>query len=137
MRFSLIAALTLCGSCALAAPAPNAVLQKNIQTLEITINNVINDIVQSKASLKKDYVTGGNQFGDLISKVAGPLPCSPFVPGHPKTANAAISYLQQAQLGLQDLSLHLMDPTLSVSKQSFHPYVCSAWGFYWGVESFV
>lgn len=137
MRFSLITALALCGCSAFAAPAPNGNLQKNIQTLEIDILNVINDIVQSKASLKKDYATGQHAFGDLISKVSGPQSCSPFVPGNPNTANSAISFLQQSQMGLQKLSLDLMNPAKSAAKGDFHADVCSAWGYYWGVQTFV
>lgn len=141
MHLSLITVLALCGCSALAAPAPaavpNASLQKDIQTLEITILNVINDIVQNnKAGLKKDFATGQNEFGSLIASVAGPLPCSPFVPGNPSTASGAISYLRNSQSNLQELSLDLMNPALSVQKSDFHADVCSAWGWFWGVNTF-
>lgn len=140
MRFSVISVLALCGS-AFAAPTPagvpNAGLQKSIQSLEITILNVINDIVQNnKAALKKDFATAQNEFGSLISSTAGPLPCSPFLPGNPSTANDAIAYLRNSQLGLQQLSLDLMNPALSAAKSDFHPDVCSAWGYFYAVNNF-
>ncbi|KAF2102243.1 hypothetical protein NA57DRAFT_73674 [Rhizodiscina lignyota] len=138
MRFSAITAAALFGASALAAPAPNAAIQKEIQTLEITIVNVLNDIVQlNKAGLHKDYSTGTSEFGQIISQVSGPQPCSPFVPGKPTTAAGAVSYLQKAQSGLQELSLDLMDPSKSAKKGDFHADVCGAWGFYAGVQTFV
>ena len=138
MRFTLLTtALALAGT-SLAAPAPStASFQKDIQTLELTIVNVLNDIVQiNKPQLKEDYATGTNQFAALIPKVSGPQSCSPFVPGKPTTANGAVSYLQKAQLSLQELSLDLMDPAKKVEKSNFHADVCSAWGYYSGVSGF-
>jgi len=136
MRFSIITALALAGS-AFAAPAPNVALQKDIQTLEITILNVMNDIVQlNKAGLKKDYATGTSEFAALIPKVSGPQSCSPFVPGRPNTADGAVKFLQQSQLSLQQLSLDLMNPAKTAAHGDFHADVCSAWGFYSGVSTF-
>lgn len=82
MRFTILtAALALAGS-SLAAPAPTtAQLQKDIQTLQITIVNVINDIVQAnRPKLKTDFTTGQNQFASLIGKVSGMSPYHPLPP---------------------------------------------------------
>ncbi|KAF2234701.1 hypothetical protein EV356DRAFT_532502 [Viridothelium virens] len=140
MRFSLIAALALAGS-AFATPtpvnAPDDGLQKQIQTLEIAILNVINDIVQSNPALKTDYAAGAQQFGVLTNELQGPQPCSPFTPGKPTTQSAAIQALQSSTSRLQSLSLDLLNPANKLADGAFHADVCQAASYYSAVSSFV
>ena len=134
MRFSLITALALAGS-ALAAPTPS--YQKQIQTLEVQILNVINDIVQSKSSLKADYSAGIQTFGDLAYELQGPQPCSIFNPGQPATQNGAIQALQSSTSSLQALSLDLLNPANKVADSAFHANVCVALSYYRSISTFV
>ena len=138
MRFSILAALALAGS-AIATPvnAPNDSLQKQIQTLEVQILNVINDIVQSKPALKADYTAGAKQFGQLTSGLEGPQPCSPFLPGKPSDKNGAVSALQTSTQKLQALSLDLLNPANKLADGAFHANVCQASSYYAAVASFV
>lgn len=130
------AALALAGSSMAAAP-PRPTIQTQIQTLEIQILNVINDIVQSNPALKADYSNGVNKFNTLTSEVEGPQPCSPFVPGRPATKKEAITALQTSQSGLMQLSLHLQNPDLKIVNGDFHADVCNALGYYSSVSQFV
>ncbi|KAM0717463.1 hypothetical protein Q7P37_007315 [Cladosporium fusiforme] len=142
MQFTnILAALTLASTAVLANPVPangvNDSLQKQIQSLEITIINVTNDIVQSSANLKKDYAGGVKQFAPLVSGLQGPQPCSPFTPGQPSTKDQAAQSLQKSNLALMQLSLDLLDPAKKVAKGDFHADVCQAWAYYNAVAKFV
>ncbi|KAK3696149.1 hypothetical protein LTR37_018120 [Vermiconidia calcicola] len=133
---AIVSALALASS-AFAAPAPNAQLQKQIQTLEIQIVNVVNDIVQSNPNLKTDYNDGTGQYGTLINKLQGPQPCSPFLPGKPTTKKQAIKALQSSQDGLMQLSLDLQNPANVIAQGDLHAEICTAWGYYGAIPSFV
>jgi hypothetical protein len=128
-------AFALAGS-AFAAPT-HPKLQLQIQTLEIQILNVINDITQSSTNLKTDYATGTTQFGVLANKVQGPLPCAPFVPGNPSTKKQAITALQTSQISLMQLSLDLQNPANSIPNGDLHADVCQALDYYAAVANFV
>ncbi|KAK5175707.1 uncharacterized protein LTR77_000846 [Saxophila tyrrhenica] len=132
----LAAALSLASS-TLAAPTSRPVLQSKIQTLEIQILNIVNDIVQSSSTLQSDYSAGILQFNDLANELQGPLPCAPFVPGRPSTKKQAITALQSSQEGLMMLSLDLQDPELKAKKGDFHGDVCVALDWYAAVSEFV
>ena len=136
MKASTIAsALALAGS-AFAAPT-HPKLQSQIQTLEVQILNVINDITQSTSTLKADYNVGITQFGVLANKLDGPMPCAPFVPGQPTTKTEAIKALQTSQNGLMQLSLDLQNPANSIEDGDFHADICTAQGYYAAVAKFV
>jgi hypothetical protein len=137
MKTAIIAtALALAGS-AFAAPAPHTKIQGQIQTLEVQILNVINDIVQSSPNLVADYNTGATQYGVLSNILDGPQPCSPFVPGRPTTKKQAIKALQTSQEGLMQLSLDLQNPALNIKAGDFHADICNALGYYSAVSQFV
>jgi hypothetical protein len=130
----ITSALALAGS-SIAAPT-RATLQKQIQTLEIQILNVINDIVQSNPNLEADYNTGITQFNVLANALDGPQPCAPFVPGYPSTKKQAIKALQTSQADLQLLSLDLQNPDLSIKEGDFHSDICIALDYYAAVSKF-
>jgi hypothetical protein len=130
------AALAFVGS-SVAAPTPRATIQTQIQTLEIQIVNVINDIVQSSSTLKADYNNGLGQYGTLTTELQGPMPCAPFVPGHPSTKKQAIKALETSQESLMQLSLDLQNPDLKVKTGDFHSDVCIALDYYASIAQFV
>ena len=133
----ITAALALAGS-AFSAPAPpRPTIQKQIQTLEVQILDVINDIVQSSPELKADYSTGTSQFATLINELQGPQPCSPFYPGKTSTKKQAIKALQTSQEGLMQLSLDLQNPANRIVESDFHADVCNAWAYYGAISQFV
>lgn len=138
-----ILTLALTSTTALANPVPvpaNGVsdsLQKQIQTLEITIVNITGDIVQNLPGLRTDYASGTKQFGSLVSGLQGPQPCSPFTPGQPETKDHVVASLQKSNLALMQLSLDLLDPSKKVAKGDFHADVCGAWAYFNAVGKFV
>lgn len=112
-------------------------MQGQIQTLEVQILNVINDIVQSSTTLQNDYNVGLTQFGTLSNELDGPLPCAPFVPGRPSTKKQAIKALQTSQESLMQLSLDLQNPDLKIKNGDFHADVCTALDYYVAISDFV
>jgi hypothetical protein len=136
MKAAFIATTFALASSAFAAPT-HPKLQQSILTLENQILYVINDITQSSSNLKADYATGVAQFGVLANKLQGPLPCAPFVPGHPSTKKQAITALQTSQTSLMQLSLDLQNPENSIPEGDLHPDVCQALDYYAAVANFV
>lgn len=132
----LTTVLAVAGS-SIAAPTPRATIQTQIQTLEVQILNVINDIVQSSPNLLTDYNNGVTQYNTLTSELQGPQPCAPFVPGRPTTKKQAIKALQSSQEGLMQLSLDLQNPALKVKTGDFHADVCVALDYYAAISQFV
>lgn len=122
---------------AAAAPAPRTNIQNQIQTLEIQIVNVINDIVQSSSTLSSNYETGTNQFAALTQKLQGPQPCGVFTPGKPSSKKRAVASLNSAQQSLMQLSLDLQNPANKIPAGDFHADVCTAWGYYGAVQYYI
>ena len=132
---TLISALALAGS-ALAAPTRPRI-QNQILALEITLQQVINDIVQSSSTLATDYASSLGQLGVLVNELQGPQVCSPFVPGRPTRKAGAIRYLQSSTTSLQNLSLDLLDPMNIVDNSDFHGDICQAAAYLSAVSQFV
>lgn len=135
MKTAIVATTLALTSSVLAAPFPKA--QAQIQTLQIQITTVINDIVQSSSTLGADYDAGLSQFGTLSNRFDGPQPCSPFVPGQPSTKKQAIKALQSSQSALIELSLDLQNPALTIANSDFHADVCTAQAYYSAISQFV
>ena len=140
MQFTTIATALALASTALAGPVPangTQDYQKEIQSMEITIINITNDIVQNNPNLKTDYSNGIKQFAPLISALEGPQPCSIFTPGSPSTKDQAAQSLQNSNLALMRLSLDLLNPANKVEHGDFHADVCQAWAYYNAIAEFV
>ncbi|TKA80975.1 hypothetical protein B0A55_02387 [Friedmanniomyces simplex] len=109
-----------------------SVPQMQIRDLEITILNIINDIVQqSGTAYDTDYATGSNQYSTIINSLQGPRPCGPNLPPPPSSREVAIANLQNSTQALQQLSLDLMDGAYSVAANSFNDDIC------WGKNAFL
>ena len=134
---TIFAAALAFASSTIAAPVSRLTMQSQIQTLEIQILNVINDIVQSSSTLKTDYNAGISLYGTLVNELQGPQPCPPFVPGRPSTKKQAIKALQTSQESLMQLSLDLQNPDLKIKTGDFHGDVCVALDYYAAVSLFV
>ncbi|KAK3070774.1 hypothetical protein LTR53_009862 [Teratosphaeriaceae sp. CCFEE 6253] len=146
MHFAAVAAaLALAGS-ALAAPAPISarngaenynVPQHQIQDLEVTIVNIINDIVQSNGTAyDADFAHGRDQFNTIINELQGPKSCGPHLPPVPNSKLEAIADLQNSTQGLQQLSLDLLNPANTVAKSSFLNDICWAKNAFFAVGPF-
>ncbi|KAK5707996.1 hypothetical protein LTR97_000536 [Elasticomyces elasticus] len=133
MHFTAVAALALTGS-VLAAPATKrngaanySVPQMQIRDLEITIVNVINDIVQQNSTgYVADFTTGSNQYETIINSLQGSQSCGPHLPPPPSSREVAIANLQNSTTQLQQLSLELLDPVNTVAAGSFLDVICLA-----------
>lgn len=137
MKLATISAAALAfASSTLAAPT-HPQIQKQIQALEVTIVNVINDIVQTSANLDGDYESGLSQFASLSNKLDGPQPCSVFTPGTPKNKAGAVKALQSSTTNLQELSLALLNPENTVEDSDFHGDICEAQAYYVAINKFV
>ncbi|KAK5705860.1 hypothetical protein LTR17_021302 [Elasticomyces elasticus] len=133
MHFAAVAALTLTSS-VLAAPTTKRngaanynVPQMQIRDLEITIVNVINDIVQQNSTgYVADFTTGSNQYETIINSLQGSQSCGPHLPPPPSSREVAIANLQNSTTQLQQLSLELQDPANTVAAGSFLDVICLA-----------
>lgn len=129
---SIISTLAITTS-ALAAPLqtiPAADLRTQVTAIQYTILNLIEDLITGNTLFKQGYSNGATEFADLVNTLQGPQECSPFLPGEPSSNVEAIQAFQQAQLGLNTVSLDLLDPAKKVENSDFHADVCSAWGYY-------
>ena len=131
MKLTLVPILALAASFNTVLSAPiTARAQHQIQTLEITIVNVVNDMIHSATNARRNYHSGLDQFATLVGELQGPQPCPIGLPAPPRTKEAAISYLNSATAGLQQLSQDLNNPAYSVRASSFQAQICSTADYY-------
>lgn len=135
---TLISALALTTP-ALAAPLqtiPTAALVTQVAAIQYTILNLIEDMITGNTLFKHGYQNGATEFADLGNTLQGPQECSPFLPGQPSSNVEVIQTFQQAQLGLNMVSLDLLNPAKKVENSDFHADVCSAWDYYDSIAKF-
>ena len=112
--------------------------QMQIRDLEITIVDLTNDIVQSNSTgFAANYALGATQIGILSNGVQGAELCPPYQAPVASGHAQAISYLQNATVALQQLSLDIMNPALSVEQDSFNYDICQAKFNYHALDGFV
>jgi len=146
MLFASIATALALTASAAAAPATlsarngaenYSVPKHQIQDLEVTIVNIINDIVQQNSTgYDLDFAKGRDQFTTIINSLQGPKSCGPYLPSVPTSRLEAIADLQNSTQGLQQLSLDLLDPTKTVANNDFNADVCWAKNAYFAVGPF-
>lgn len=124
----------------LAMPVPPSI-PTQIQKLEVTILDVIRDLSQGQNDLKKDYMSGMDQYTTLIDELSGPKTCSSLSSFEPKSEDHAITALRKSREHLlqlvtnpridlkRDLSQSIMDST--------DPNVCSAYARYYAVRPYI
>ena len=112
--------------------------QMQIRDLEITVLDLTNDIVQSNSTgFATNHAPGTTQIGILSNGVQGAELCGPYQAPVASGHAQAISYLQNATVALQQLSLDLMNPALSVAEDSFNYDICQAKFNYHALNGFV
>lgn len=114
---------------------PASVTQQGILNIQNYINNVINDIIQSKTKqITADYSSAGRSIAFLAQDIIPGKGCPLVTTGHPaQNQDQAIADLQNVQLRFSELSLDIITDDLPKGQVD----ICLATAQYGDVANYV